>query len=486
MPLNFNPTYNKGITNVIPSMTKYSTPVPLSTFEGVNQEDPSKLGTWYNNSKLGKTSLIAYLIGQGFETTASGSTVMVEEVDGTRKNRYDYPGLITRSGNDFTINPAAVSSLSDKGYFGMQVKPEDLTWILPIESEIIVYTETGNQRHGTVRAISPDGRTITATCGDLGGWASGAGDLINLTVVILATRNAENSCGDCFSIKPASRFISNNFNLSSKCYSYNPNQLLANNTMLSGKNGKYFFDYNMDKAITDLYLDIDNSLLRSQSPVVGSADYIADPTLRMKGMLEQLLFDDYRAKVHNEYLTTMSDFIQINDILDQSNAPDEYMILCNTTQYNFLQQLMSFGTAQLNPYKQLGDKVITELDWLNFDCLHIGGRKFHFSKWSQLSQGAYSTPAAQASNPTYIMMPKGYRTARTKSDNMESSVPYVSLIWSGDEHTNMKLLRRSNEGATNCLTYDVSWYSRYTLMVVGREHFIVGLPNGFDGLGVMM
>lgn len=472
------------ISNVIPSIEKFTLPNPVvSSFEGIHLEEPSKIGTWYNNSRLGKTSLLSFLIGKGYETTAPGSTIVVEEVDGTRQNRYDFPGLVTRSGNNFTLNTAILGTMNLAGYLGLQSDPEDITWTLPILTEIVVFTEGGDQRHGTVRSISADGKTLTATCGDVAGWSA---DITNLTVVPLATRNGEKDCADTFSVKTPSRFLHNYFNTSSHGYSYNPAQLLSNNQFLSGKNGKYYHDVNMDKAITDLYLKVDASLLRSQSPMVGSADYLLDGRPKMKGLLEMLIQDFNGASRMNDYITTIADFVQLNDVLDQKNAPDEYMIMCNTAQYNLLQNLMTFNNmanVQINPYKQLGDKTIEHLDWLNFKCIEIGGRKFHFSKWDALSQGTYSTAASIASNPTFIMMPLGWRNIRTQSDSKKSDVPYVSLIWNGDGHTNMKLQRRSNEGATNCLEYKVSWYSSYSLMVVGREHFIVGLPTGFNGFG---
>lgn len=479
MPLTFR--RENTASNVIPSISKFSLPNPVvSTFEGINMEEPSKLGTWYNNSRLGKTSLLAFLVGKGYETTAPGSSVIVEEVDGTKKNRYDFPNLVVRSGNNFTLNTAVLSTLDVGGYLGLQADPDDISWVLPILTEIVVYTESGKQRHGTVRSISPDGKTLTATCGDAAGWMP---ETTGLTVVTLATRNGATDCGDCFAVKTNSRFIENYFNTSSKCYSYNPSQLLSNNTFLSAKNGKFYHDMNMDRAITDLYLDVDASLLRSQAPMAGSADFLLDSRPKMRGMLEQLLAKANGATLYNDYITTIGDFIQLNDKLDLVNAPDEYMIMCNTVQYNFLQQLLTFNTTanvQLNPYQ---DKN-RDLDWLNFLSIHIGGRKFSFSKWDALSQGTHSSAAAIASNPTFVMMPLGWRNVRTQSDNMKSDVPYVSLIWNGDSHTNMKLERRSNEGATNCLEYKVSWYSSYSLMVVGREHFVVGLPTGFNGYGI--
>jgi hypothetical protein len=204
-------------------------------------------------------------------------------------------------------------------------------------------------------------------------------------------------------------------------------------------------------------------------------------------MIEQLTTESNGATIMNDYITTMAELIQLNDVLDQRNAPDEYMFMCNTQQYNSLQNIAVLNgsvNVQMNPYGQLGKGNIEHLEWLNFKFIEVGGRKYHFTKWDALSQGTFSSAPALASNPTYILMPLGWRSIRTESDNQISDIPYVSLVWSGDSNLNRKLERKSDEGSTTCLESKVNYYSTYSLMVVGREHFIVGFPSGYNGYTV--
>lgn len=461
MPLQVQPT----ITPLFMTEEKYNGRIePLASLDiSCHLRDPEFLGKIVTR-QLPNTYL-AWLMATGNELIRPGDSVWWKE-QGYNFQNLDYvgAGLVTRAGNVFTLNPAAVVIDADN-IDNCAYTANDIAFGFGLKQEILIVDSTGKEEYGIVDAIAADRKSATILSKDNAAWAIAT---TNLDMIGLGKSLDNCEAPSCIGFRYKDPSYSNTFKRDADCYTYCEEDLY-NATMyekiMDEKGGStYHRDRNLDELQKRLWLNVDRDILLGKQTVTGSAADTADKfSVGMNGIIEQV---KQRGYGWQGTIDTEADLMTIDDVQRRNGAPSDYIIHANGVQYNKLQSMLTVGTtATYDPFSFNGEVM----KHIGFKGIDIHGRNYYFQRWDMLDQANSSANMAKAYN--FLITPQGDNKI-IYADGTSENVGYVTLVWKGMDGVTMKMRRYVTDLGSGKIK--VEYVNTHTVVVAQAKHFILG------------
>lgn len=456
------------INQIIDPKTPPGVATPLSkeeicAFNSDLMEFPVLLGAVQDDlARLYGRSLIYYLTTQGRELYESGHAVVIKEPIDNESNVYEYPNLISRSGNTFTLNTDILDDDTDDT--GDTCVP-DLTKLkfVVIPTQEVTITDGTKRENGTVTEVSEDGKTITVAPLNGADWTIGTADL---DIIVLSPDMDWEDCGSASCVNPTSILNSNYFRRSVDACKFNEGELLNRGNCLGYENGRYFYDKRMDQLKLDHLRRIGETIVFGHNAVEGSQ---AKPlgVGKMFSMLDQLLSAFGALKVDG-YIETRADFSQLIAYLRKYRAPYTYTIRADSAQYSKLQSLITEG-MQLT-YDPFDTRE--NMARFSFSGIEIENYQFYFTVCDILATGGFAGRHFEKTTPKFIMIPEG--TVPVIRNNQRKDVGYMNIVWNQSDEITYKAYKRVDP-LPGCPYMEVKYDSSYTNLIVQRQKWIIGI-----------
>lgn len=432
---------------------------PVSKLEISGMYRPEFLGVVVAE-EIDRSSLIAQLMIQGREFTASTNQVAwKEESTAYSRNRVSGKGIVSRAGNDFTINASAIPS---DAYDIDKNRPENAQWIVEKGMNFMVVDDQGKMHRGIISALSDDGKTFTAN--PIGGdWTIGTS---NLDFFFYGYKLDNCECPPCIGWKNYKPTRENTMFKDGECVTY------CEETMIEEGAGAYdLFEVNGE------YMHIDEKLNDAQKSLLERMEYAIAFGKRLteeealanggisRGMEGVFPILDGRAKKVEGYIETLADLRAIAQHL-QKEKITEATIRCSYEQLAKLQALVTpTSPFFFSPFENHENDLV----YLDFGGIKIGGVKLIFKEWTALADQSDNL----SKRYNYVVIPEG-RLTRVINGKREQ-VGYLNIVWFAGNGKVWKLLRDNNENEKNCgnLKYDI--VNKFTIALFHPEKFIVGI-----------
>lgn len=417
---------------------------PVSQLEISGMYNPQYMGKIIAED-MDRGSLIAQLLIEGKELQASTRQVVwKEESTSYSRSKVEGDGLVSRSGNDFVVNTAAIPA--DPNDLDSN-RPEDAQWIVKEGMTFVTFDSTGKKDSGVITAISEDGKTFTATS-DTGSWTIGTSNI----GVYFTGYNLDNcECPPCVGWKTYNPTRSNVMTKDGECVSY------CEETDIEERAGAF------DRfEIQGGYMSVDKKLDDKQKALIERMEHtIAFGNIKggTKGVFTIL---EGRAKKVEGTIDTIDDLHTIAKYLNEVGV-HKATIRCSYDQLMKLQKLVSPTSPYFySPF----ENHQTDLVYLGFGGIKIGNVELIFKEWS-----VFSSYVGKKYN--FIIIPEGRLTRQV--NGRSETVGYVNICWFGGNGKVWKFLRTNNENEHNCgqLKYDL--VNKFTPLVFHPEKFILGV-----------
>lgn len=441
---------------------------PLASLDiSCHLKDPEYLGK-FTEKELQHTYL-AWLMASGNEMTKAGDQFWWKEA-GYAFAPYDYVtnGLVTRVGNVFTLNPAAVV-LDPNNIDNCKYTAADIAWGFEAKEEVLLIDATGKEEHGIVQSISADRKSATILSKDNAAFAIA---LTNIHVFPLG-KNLDNcESPTCIGFRYKDVSYSNTMVRDSDCFTYCEEDLynasMYERIVDEPGGSTYHRDRNLDEMQKRLWQNVDRKLFLGKQNQAGSAAETAGTfSAGMDGIIEQV---KQRGYGWQGFIETEEDLQTIDDIQRRRLAPKDYIIHANSTQYRKLQTMLVNGmTATYDPFDVNADTM----KHLGFKGIDIYGRNYFFQRWDMLDQTGTSVNMDKAYN--FILTPQGDNKI-TYADGTSENVGYVTLIWKGKDGVVMKMRRYVTTQGLGAGKVKVEYANTFSVAVAQANHFVLGKP----------
>lgn len=462
MPLTVQPT----ITPLFMVEPKYDGKIePLSSMDiSCHLKDPTFLGKFV--ARTNPETYLAWLMNTGNELVKMGDNVLWKE-EGYKFVNLDVigAGLVTRSGNTFTLNPSAVV-IDDDNIDTCGYSQSDIAFGFSVKEQILVVDATGKEELGIVSAIATDRKSATILSKENAEWAVGT---TNLDMIQTGKSLDRCEAPACVGFRFKDKYLTNTFNIDGDCYTYCEEDLYnkSNYQVIFDEEGgsQYYKDKNLDDLQTRLWNNADRQLLFGKQSKAGSAAAAADFNPGTNGILEQV---KQRGYGWTGFIENKTDLYTIDDLRRRIGAPKDALINANSVQYRKLQTLVTDGyDAAYNPFDLTADTMLH----LGVKGIDVDGRNYYFKRWAMLDQAQGSQNLEKAYN--FIITPEGDNKI-VYSDGTSENVGYVTVVWNGGNGITMKMRRYvTDEGSGNI---KVEYKNALSVVVAQAEHFLVGKP----------
>lgn len=457
------------INQIVDPQLPASIPVPVSkdelcAFSDKLKEMPTQLGKIQEDldSLYGK-SFIYYLLSQGHEMYRSGHSVSLKEEIDTLGTTYEFPNLISRKGNVFTINK---NVLEDEMKEAGDVCLPDLTKLTfrAIATQEITVSDGEIQENGFVKEISNDGLSMTAVPSNGNAWTIAESDL---DIIVMSTDMSWDDCGTASCYNPVSMLFGNIFRRSVNTCQFKEGELLNNGNTILYENGIYYYDRRMDKLKLDHWNEIGQTIMFGKKAEKGSGAE-ALGLGNMKSIKDQLL-EPYGALKVDGYLETRDDMSQLVDYMRKYRSPNIITIRADSAQYSKLQKMSTDGMVLTYDPFDTKEKMAR----FSFSGIEIEGYQFYFTVCDLLATGGFAGRKFKKTTPNFIMIPEGKVTIQNPNDKKEE-IGYVNIIWNKSNQATYRAFKRVDP-KHGCPYSETKYESSYTPVVAKRQNCIIGV-----------
>lgn len=413
--------------------------------------------------KYGYDTYAGFLMASGNEITVPAEQISwKEELSNSNVIQVVGENLVSRTGNDFTINASAIPS---DPYDIDTCRPENAQFFTVVGQRFLAVDNTGERNVGVVTSISTDGKTITADIrGEEADWTVAT---TNLDIIFLNQNLGHCEPPSCIGYKNYSPTYENSFVKDAVCVDYCEETLIAEGgweAFPEEQFGEFTFTPNQrnDDALMRLTKQTDASLAWEVRTPKSVADAVGEPQ-GMKGIFQQL--DERALKIEGE-LTTLDDLVTLSTFLKKQEVYECYLD-ATPSQYGKLMKIMTANVSiQWNPFENhQGD-----LMYLGYKGIDVYGVKIMFREWKGLS-GRGSEKLGKKYH--YVITPAD--TVNVTLMGKKRNLGRVTLVWFGNENAPYKMKRESNENDYNSGNIKIDYYNKYSVIVLGANQFVLGV-----------
>lgn len=438
----------------------------VSGLEITCADNPAFLGKFYDELRRDGNDLMDFF-ARAKESTHDGKYITWDE-EVRNSQRFNAPGLITRTGNSFVIdNDAITDTLND---FNLCNDGDGIFYDFPVGTEVKIIDAAGVEQHGFVTAVSAD--LQTATIQNSTGGTAWTVATTNLTIIPLGREVPyPDDCGACFRTNYNPATYMNNFVKLDTCITVDEEDFLDRGSVyrIDTTNGYYRYSESAQNALLDLYADTYKKMMFSKKVQVDTP--IANGTPKwtgLSGVIEQV---EERGFIWDGMIADKSDLRDIAAQFDYVKSNNKHYIDASIAQYNALEDIPYNETDMQLSYAPYAC-CVEDFPTYGIKGMNIGGHEFYFRKWGITQSSAFEATSfgeiyhflIQPYNPNVIMFKNG------KTYNQS----HLNIVWAGNEHTNWKLLRKSDMGSSTCTSYDVRYITKFSIAVALAHHWMIG------------
>lgn len=466
MPFAVTPTLNvtSGIKEYVPSSNE-----PLGGLEITCAANPEFIGKFYDELAREGDELSMLLMKAQEHTLKINSGITWDE-ELKYENRFNLPGLISRAGNDFTINAGVLQGLNLPNFNNCN-STEDLFYDFVETTKIKIVDQNGVEVHGYVTAISNDRKTATIIASDGSDW--GALETDNLTLLPQGTESLKGDCGNCFrtSYDPATYY--NNSIKSDTCIPVDEDDWSDKGSVYreATTGGVYRYVEDMDRMLKKHHCDIYKKLM-FDTPVDESSPAYTEGYRGFEGIIPQI---EKRGHGWQGLINTKDDLYEIAEMLRRFKAPNMHHIDATADQYKVLQD-MPFTDAQLNVDTEAFNRScgVDDGTFFNYNVcgIAVNGHTFYYRRWDLTEYTQYEAESFQ--DVYHFLMTPVQLNKITFSNGKTFNQSHIHIVWDGNEMQNNKLKRKTNKDGTTCEQYEIRYISKYTVAVAMAHHMVIG------------
>lgn len=434
----------------------------ISTLEVTSLFQPEYIGRVVAE-EMDNSSIIAQLMIQGRESMVSTDQIVWKEEDNHASvNVVEGTGIITRAGDNFTINAAAIPA---DAYDIDENRPDDAQWIVGIGMEFAVFDNTGKMNHGKITSISVDKKTITATIFGEGAvaWTIGTA---NLTVVFTGYNLDHCECAPCVGFRKYAPTRENTMFKDGECFEY------CEETMAVEGSGSYDrFEVKGD------FMNLDEELNTKQAALLERMEFavafgkrmtraqataLGNVSLGMQGIFPTL--DDRALKIQGQ-VETFADLMAITNYLKKQKVYSATM-KCTDAQYAKLMNLVPPSSPYyIDPFTDNSDSMVV----IGFKGFKFNGVTLMFKEYSALNQVSDNIGARY----NFVIIPEGILTKVL--NGKKEKVGYLNIHWFSAFGKAYKWYRDKEGEEKTCGSTKVDYVSKFTISLFHPEKWIIGV-----------
>ena len=454
------PTYTQNYLHLdLPKGRKHL----VSSMEIACATAPKYLGR-VEAEDVAQDTYLGFLMAAGNEITVAADQVSWNEKLPDSSVVQIVGGVVTRTGNDFTINASAIKA---DPYDIDECRPSEAKFYVSVGQEFVAVDATGKRNMGVVTAISEDKKTITAGYRDTGSaWTIGTA---KLDIIWLGYNLDHCECPPCIGYKPYMPTYENSMYKDGVCATYCEETMIAEggwNAFPERQIGQYNFttDELLDSKLKEASARIDNAMAWRRRISKSVSDSTGEPQ-GTKGVFQQL--EEKALKVEGT-IDDKADLVRLASYLKKKGVKMAYLD-ATPAQYAKLMAIAEANvTMQYNPFENHQNDLI----YLGYKGMDVYGVTILFREWSGLS-GIGSTQIGKAYN--FVVTPAGKTTITL--NGQKKQVGYANVVWFGSDKDVYKFKRFSNENDMNCGNIEIKYVSKFMPLLVGLDRFILGVPT---------
>ena len=413
--------------------------------------------------EMDDSSIIAQLMIQGRESMVTTDQIVWKEDDNHASvNVVEGTGIITRAGNNFTINSSAIPA---DAYDIDENRPDDAQFIVSEGMQFMVVDATGVTDHGVITAISADKKTITATFVGEGATAWTVA-LVNLTLVFYGYNLDHCECAPCVGFRKYAPTRQNTMFKDGECFNY------CEETMAVEGSGSYDrFEIKGD------FMNLDEELNHKQAALLERMEFavafgkpltraqataLGKTSLGMKGIFPTL--DERALKIQGQ-VETLADLMAITTYLKKQKVYSATM-KCTDAQYAKLMNIVPPSSPYfINPFTDNSDSMIV----IGLKGFKFNGVTIMFKEYSALDQLSANIGARY----NFVIIPEGILTKII--NGKKEKVGYLNLHWFSAFGKAYKWYRDKDNEEKTCGSTKVDYVSKFTISLFHAEKWIIGV-----------
>lgn len=403
------------------------------------------------------------LMAAGNETTIAADQVSwQEEQIESHVNQIIGTNLVTRTGNDFVINAAAIQvDARDID----TCRPEDARFFVSVNQRFLAVDVTGERNIGKVTAISGDGKTITAVIRDENvDWTVGT---TNLDIIFLGHNLDHCECPPCIGWRNYAPTYENSMYSDGVCATYCEETMVADGGWEAFPGRSFgginlFPDENLDQKMKLAASQMDKVLFWERRTPKAIADAAGEPQGTM-GIMQQI--EAAATKVEGE-IETLEDLVKISQYLKKKKVTQAFLD-ATPSQFAKLMTIMQ-GNSNLvyDPFVNHQN----DLMYLGYKGVKLyNGVTILFREWDGLTYGSEKLGAAY----NFLITPSG--KVNVTLNGQKKQMGYVNLVWFGNANDPYKFKRFSNENDMNCGNIEIKYKNKFLPLVLAADRFILGV-----------
>ncbi|MDR2207173.1 MAG: hypothetical protein LBE36_13575 [Flavobacteriaceae bacterium] len=383
-------------------------------------------------------SLIAELMAQGNEfTVASDQVIWEEEAYVKSLASVTGAGAVTKDGNDFTINPAAIPA--DAFDFDSD-RPTEAVWTNVRQGvQFTAFSSTGGMTSGVVTSISNDGKTFTATpVGEDWEDLESEDPIENIEIYFTGNILAHCELAPCVASRPYNPKRENTMKKNSQCVEYCIETEIANgedggDAIVVFKNPNGDGEYHVSERLADK-----EKLLLEEMDYSFAFDHRFDLDVNTglpKGTWGILPILENRAQKNQGMITTLQDAKNLAANMLKQNV--KYGVLrCTTEQSMVLADLFPLGGQfTIDPFKDNTNALFH----FGYGGFKIGEVTILFKRWKSIDNLGENV----GKRYHYLMIPQG--KLKRVINGKEMQVGYLNIAWFGNKKENWKFRTTTDE-----------------------------------------
>lgn len=437
---------------------------PLSAIEISGLWKPESLGRVIVEEYQAEDSLLAQLMIQGRESTASTDQVVWKEEDNDFSiNPITGKGIITRAGNVFTLN---TNSITDDAYDIDSNRPETAQFIVTVGMNFTVFDTDGRYDHGQITAIATDNQSFTATIYGEGKtvWTVAAEDL---DIIFTGLDLDHCECPTGIGYKTYAPVRENTMQKDGGSVEYCEETLAnegAGSYDLYDVGGGDFveLDERLNRKQKELLKTADFRLAFGERKTIAQATALGQKSVGMRGLMPIL---ETRALKIDGMIESFSDFTKIANYLKKEGIRSA-TIRCTDAQMEKINALVTpTSPFFINPF----DDNTNSMFYIGFGGVKVNGVTIIFKEWSALNMLSENVAARY----NFVVIPEGKLTKVI--NGTRQSVGYIEIVWFKAFNKVYKFLRDKEGEEKKCGSTKVDYLNKFTVAVFHPEKFILGI-----------
>ena len=421
---------------------------------------PEYIGT-VEAQEVAYDTYAGFLMASGNEmTVAADQLTWREKPSETNVIQIVGQNLVSRSGNNFKINTAAIPT---NPYDIDTCRPENARFFTAEGQRFLVVDNTGKRNVGVVESLSNDGKTITAAIRDENeSWTVAT---TNLDIIFWGFNLDHCQCPPSIGYKYYAETLENSFTKDGDAARFCEETLVAEGGWSSFRE-KIYGDVKVTPA--SQVDDAQKRLMKKTDATLAwdvrtPLDVAGGEPQGIKGIFQQL---DQRAVKFEGEILTLDDLVDISSYLKKKDVYEAYLDATPSQYIKLMNIMRSNVSIQWNPW----ENHQSDLMYLGYKGVDIYGVKIMFREWKGLS-GRGSEKLGKAYN--FLITPAD--KVNITLNNKTTQVGHVTLVWFGNENDPYKMKRFSNENDYNCGNIDIKFVNKYSVVVAGADRFIMGI-----------